>query len=343
MALWNNRSARRLVFLLIWLALIDRFVPAVLASLEHDRYESIERLFRFEGSDLFGIGPVVAYLRDVPRGDHPRTVFMGNSVILGYKLETDQTASAAYQRLKPDTKVLNIAINNLAMGTSYLIARQVVDSVDTFVVLVSGTTALRTLPEMIDVDAADLERFDLPAVPYETALERRVRFWRLYHDAYRLQNALFGSSGRMYVYQNKAGFARALFRAVLRRPAATPTVDEPAAPTTTIDVRVPLASARPSAARLDALAKTYPLLWSFANLVKDHGKRGVFLDMLGYWTDVPEEDCADFNAHFAPNVAIVRVAVPTVLRMDTEHLTVEGSRALASALAATISAMDRRQ
>ena len=343
MRLANNRSARRLLFLLVWLALIDQFVPAALARLEHARYESIGRYFRFEGSDLFGIGPVVAYLRDVPRGDHPRTVFMGNSVIAGYKLQTDETVSAAYQRLRPDTKVLNVAVNNLGMDSSYLIAKQIVGSVDTFVVLWSRTTPLPALPEMIEVDAADLKQFGLPARSYEASLERTVRFWHLYHDAYRLQNALFGSSARMYVYQNKAPIARALFRALLRRPAVTPASDDAAPQTTaTMDMRLQRSAAAPSAARLDSLAKAYPLLWNFASLIKSQGKRGIFLDMLGHWKDVPEEDCADLNAYFAPNVSIVRVTVPQVLRIDTEHLTADGSRALARELAATMSSIDGR-
>lgn len=303
--------------------------------MEQRRYES-NALFRFEGSDFFGLGPFVAYLRDVPHGARPRTVFLGNSVIFGYKLETSETLPAAYQALNPQVKVFNLAINNLETGSSYLIAKSIIDSVDTLFVLLSGTNATPTLAQFIPVDAADREHFGLlPPNRTELELQHALDFWRLYRDAYRLQNAMFGSSTRMYLYQHKASMARAAVRSLTSvgrefEPSAGDA--PPGVEQGSVDMQVPMSTRPPSIQRLRELSGQYPLLFKFATLAVGHNRRIVFLDFIGYWTPLPDADSADLNAHFAPHATVLQLKIPTDLRLDTQHLTARGARIVARSL-----------
>jgi hypothetical protein len=334
-ALVANRAARRLALLVVWLAIADAFVPRVLAPLERSRYES-DTLFRFEGSDLFGLGPVVAYLRDVPRGPRPRTVFLGSSVIFGYGLATPDTIPAAFQRLEPGRQVINLAVNNLHTPSSYLIAKQIVGSVDTLYVLVQGNYALPNLAHLIAVAPDDRHRFGVadPST-LEQWLRRRLSFWRLYSDSYRLQNAAFGGSTRMYVYQNKAVWARAAIRTVRGTPAAA--VQPFAAVTespTRIDIVHRVAPRVASARRLQALSVRHRVLWDFATLATSQQRRLILLDFVVRSPRVTYQDAADFNARFGPRVAVVQVMIPRELLLDSQHLTAAGSTAVATALAA---------
>jgi hypothetical protein len=65
---------RRLVFAVAALVVADRFEPALLRSLEEARYEDPAKDFRFGNSDLFGLGPLVAYLREHPHGRQRRVL-----------------------------------------------------------------------------------------------------------------------------------------------------------------------------------------------------------------------------------------------------------------------------
>ena len=70
-----SRAVRRLAFAVAALVAADRFEPALLRSVEEARYEDPGKDFRFENSDLFGLGPLIAYLREHPRGRQPRVLF----------------------------------------------------------------------------------------------------------------------------------------------------------------------------------------------------------------------------------------------------------------------------
>ena len=118
----RSRPARRLVFALVALVILDRLEPMVLRSLERTRYEDPARDFRFENSDLFALGPLVGYLRDHPRGPLRRVLFLGNSVMFGYELQASEALPARYQRLDTSAKVFNAGINGMATASSYLIA-----------------------------------------------------------------------------------------------------------------------------------------------------------------------------------------------------------------------------
>lgn len=330
----GTAAARRLVFMVAWLLVIDGFVPAILQYLEHRRYES-HVPFRFEGSDFFGLGPLVAYLKENPRADRGRTVFMGNSVIFGFKLPTDEALPGVFEQLNPQTRVFNLAINNLETGSSYLIAKEIVESVDLFVVLLAGDGAAAVLPRLIEVDPADLVRFGLRTPDSsERALTPLLNRWQLYRDSYRLQNALFGSSTRMYIYQHKADLPRRVL-ARISRSVATRTDGqslEANAPPAAIQLEAPMASRPPDVHRTRELAARHRLLLDFARLITAHGKRVVFLDFLDYWKPLPKADCADINAIIGRNATVLQVAVPQSLRLDTAHLTATGSLELASAL-----------
>src|SRR5437867_5682255 len=108
------------------LAVIDLFVPTWVARAEQSRYEG-DRVFRFEYSDLFAVGPVVAYLRDHPRGDRPRAVFLGNSVVWGFRLPVEESLPVQFQRLQPSVRVFNFAVNGFGIASAHLMLKQVVD------------------------------------------------------------------------------------------------------------------------------------------------------------------------------------------------------------------------
>jgi len=185
---------RRLAFTLLWLLLFDRAVPRLLDVAERRHYEGAT-VFRFENSDLFGLGPFVEYLREHPRHERRRVVFFGNSMLFGYFLTPEQAIPAQYQRFEPGARVYNAAINGQELGTGYLVGKDILDDVDVLYVQVMGDTANPLLPSLIPVSDADLLRFDL--TPPNRA-ERRLqtwlgRVWQMYRVNDRMQAALFGT------------------------------------------------------------------------------------------------------------------------------------------------------
>jgi hypothetical protein len=321
----RHQALRRVVLTVLWLVFADRLVDPVLASLEHARYEQ-GLVFRFENSDLFGLGPLVEYLRGHPERDQPRTLFFGNSIVWGYGLTAEDAVPARLQDLEPGTKVFNVAINGFDMGSSYLISRAVIDSIDRLYVLRSGEAADPLLPSLIPVDADDLRAFKLgPPDRAEQALERSLGWWHLYRSSYRLQAALFGSSTRQYLYVHKGELVRKVVASV-RAQAGPASAITPQ--TTAIELDRPLAGERPAPDSRSLEAK-YPLMWRFGQLVRDHGKRAVFLHIDGYSNAMATADIAAFNRVFGPNVEIVVLRIPRSLTFDGVHLTAAGSRALA--------------
>src|ERR1051325_649201 len=122
--------ARRLLVALIVLAVVDLFVPSLRDRLESARYDGRDTPTRFENSVRFGLGPMVQYLREHPKSNRPRTLFLGNSILFGYGIDVRDAIPAVYQRLSPGEKVLNASMNALDLGSAYLIAKSVADSVD---------------------------------------------------------------------------------------------------------------------------------------------------------------------------------------------------------------------
>jgi hypothetical protein len=318
---------RRLLFLLLWLIVFDLFVPVVVRKLEHRRYET-GGAFRFENSDLFGLGPLVTYLREHPRSDRRRAVFLGNSMMFGYFLRTEDALPARYEAQRPGTRVYNMAINGQELGTSYLIAKDIFDSVDVLFAQVVGTHANERLGSLIPIDAADARRFGLQLPePVEHRLEQWAgKVWRLYGSSDRIQAALFGTSTRQYLYLHKRDIALALLRrggsegtAVLPEPAERPSIIAPRAP---------------SAAPVDreTLLDADRIMFDLADLARAHKKRVVFLHF-HYTEQPPLEDIARFNAAYAPYAERIVVMVPPPLTFDGQHLTAHGCRLVAAVLA----------
>lgn len=329
----NHRAYwRRLAVAIVALVVADRFVPSLVARVEADRYESA-RLFRFENSDLFSLGPLVAYLREQPIGQKPRVAFFGDSMIWGYFVRPSETLPAQFQRLQPGLRVFNLGINGFETGSSLLMAKAMIDSVDTLYVLYHGETANRQIARFVNVDEADVERFHLdPPDRTELAMERALAFWNLYTDTYRLQSGLFGTSTRLYVYLHKADLARRL----LGRPVAgdaVPAVVEgarEAAQTIVFDSR--RAPAAPLPERLRALALAHPIVWDLATLAKTHRRQVVVLEVTKHSPLVPADDRADMNAAFWPYATMIQMTIPDALKIDGLHLTSLGSAAVAETL-----------
>jgi hypothetical protein len=303
-------------------------VPPLLERLERQRYDG-DSLFRFNISDLFSLGPVVAYLREHPRGPRPRVMFLGSSVVWGWEVRAPETMPAQFQRLNPGLRVLNFGLNASETPTSYLIARDVVDAVDLFVAIDFGDGANPRLSTMIPVEPRDIERFNLRRPDrVEAMLERAFARWRLYDDAYRLQSALFGTSTRLFVYMHKTDFLRGRFGppAADSVPASIAGYREAAG---SIQVSHPRAEVEPSGERVRQLQDRFGVLWEFASMITAHHRRAVFIELAGHSNPIADDDRADLNAVFGPAVAFVKLTVPKALTSDGLHFTPLGSAAIA--------------
>ena len=334
------RYGRRLLFAAVWLLLFDQLVPPLLRQLERRRYEEGREVFRFENSDLFALGPLVAYLSDNPRGERPRVLFFGNSVVFGYGLTAAEALPARYQDQRPDVRVFSVAVNGFELPSNFLVARAAIDSVDTMMVLVTGGAAHPRLPELVPVAEEDLRAFGLEGPGPEQRLRRGAGVWRLYAHRHRLQAALFGASTRQFLYLHKGELARrALGGWREPRPPAAPGPP----PDGEVTLRAPHAGREPSAARRRALRAAYPLPWRFAELARAHGKRLVLLQLGASGGGVVAADVPDFNAAFAPSAEVVLLGIDPSLTLDGQHLSAAGAVALAGALARHERAVETRR
>jgi hypothetical protein len=319
-----------LLFAVAALAVLDRFEPALLRSLEEARYEDPAKDFRFENSDLFGLGPLVAYLREHPRGEHARVMFLGNSVIWGYELATSDALPAQYQRLDRSAKVFNVGLNGFRMGSLFLAAKAAVEGVDLMYVLRvprEEPYVHAILPRLIPVDDGDLARFHLTR-PDETErlLSLSVNHWRLYRDSYRLQAAIFGSSTRQFLYLHKGALVRSLMARVRAERASDVASDE------TVTIEVPVSAAMPDAARQTSLRAQSPDLWEFGDLFLSRRRQGVLLQIPGHSVELTNAAIADFNRVFAPYARVLVLHIPPTLMSDGTHLTSAGAARVARAL-----------
>lgn len=324
----RSRPLRRLVIALVALLAADRFEPALLRSLEEARYEDPARDFRFENSDLFGLGPMVAYLREHPHGRGRRVIFLGNSFTYGYLLTAADALPGRYQRFDTSAKVFNVGINGFEPSSSFLVAKAVIDSVDMVYALnFYPSPANPMLPKLIPIEEADLAEFQLAAPnAAERRLSQAVNHWRLYRDAYRLQAGLFGTSTRQYLYLNKGAFVRALIARVRAAEADSAPDDD------TVRIDAPMAGTMPDAGRQALLRAQIPDLCRFADLVVSRRKTVVFLHVPVYSGDLADDTAADFNRAFAPYARVLVLHLPRRLTTDGLHLTSAGAAAVARAL-----------
>ena len=320
---------RRLVLVVVWLAIFDQFVPAFLRSVEHDLYEGNE-VFRFENADWFGVGPLVSYLREHPERARPRVAFFGNSVIFGFLLKASETLPARFQELAPGVRVFNAAVNGFQLGSAYLITKATIDSIDRVYVQLVGAGADPILPSLIPVDNEDIRAFQLDRPSrLENRLQELAGFWRLYGASYRIQAATLRASARQYVYLHKGEFVRGLiFR-------MAPLAQSPPEPVdASVEIIAPRAPVPPGEPRRAELRQRYPVLWQMEELIRSHRKRAVFLLMgEAQYLDLSREDVADLNAAFAPFGEIVRLRFSAAnMTYDGLHLTIGGAQRVAEAL-----------
>jgi len=311
-----TRFTRRLIFALLWLALLDPFVPPLLHRLEQQRYEG-RSTFRFASSDLFGLGPFVSYLRDHPRGDGRRVVFFGNSMMFAYALESDESIPGQYERQQSGVRAFNAAINGETLATNYLIAKSIIGSVDVMYVQIAGDAANPMLPALIPVDEADARLFGITGPdPFERRLQTIAgRTWRLYASNARLQAAMFGTSTRNFLYRR--------IRDLPSPPPAHTWLDSGKP----ITLRVPRLSAVPSRSTRQQL-----LLRDFAELARSHQKRIVFLVFEHPGRHVDDSRFAALNAAYAPYAEVIVITIPPGRTYDGFHLMPAGCRDVAAAL-----------
>jgi len=326
----RSRPARRLLVAALLLAMLDVMEPRVLQRLEVWRYEDLSKDFRFENSDLFGVGPMVAYLREHPRGRQPRVMFLGNSVTYGYGLSAAAAVPGQYQRLDRSEKVLNVGVNGFDAGSAYIVAKASKAAVDhVYVLSRTHSTVSALVANRVPVDAGDAQRFGLAApTPLEQSLAGVAERWAVYRDAYRLQAAIFGTSSRQFLYLHKGAAARGLV-AVVRAAGL------PAQPGDEVQASAPVAESMPSAARLAALRGSTPeMLWLFADLFRGGGAPLVMLQVPGFSDWLPDAaSVADFNRAYFPQVRVVILDVPRGLfHEDGLHLTETGAASTAQAL-----------
>ena len=327
----RSRPARRLIVAVLFLFVVDAFVPSVLRRLEEARYEDVALDFRFENSDLFGVGPLLAYLAERPSGRQPRVMFLGNSVIYGYGLSAAEAVPGQYQRLHRSEKVFNAGVNGFDAASIYLVAKAASPAVDRIYVL-SRTYDPRT-PIMVGgrvpIDNEDARRFGVPMPDaIEEHLRRGADQWALYRHSYRLQAALLGTSARQYLYLHKGALARRLFATLTALTIGVQPVD------TEVLATAPLAAEMPGPERLrDLRAASSDLLWSFGELARSQGKTLVILQVPGFSEWLPDANAvADFNRVYFPFARVVMLSVPAAQMSDGMHLSVSGSAAAARAL-----------
>lgn len=335
------RYGRRLVLVVIWLAIFDQFVPAFQRRVEHDLYDGSE-VYRFENSDLFPIGPLVSYLREHPERQRPRVAFFGTSVIFGFGLPARAALPARFQELEPGVRVLNAAVNGSQLGNAYLITKATIDSIDRVYVQLVGWTANPMLPSLIPVDDEDIRAFQLDRRSrLESGLQRVVGLWRLYGASYRIQAATFGTSTKQYVYLHKGKLVRRVLF-----PAFRPAPEPPPEPVdASVEILAPRAPVPPGEQRRAELRERYPVLWQMEELIQRHRKRAVFLlfaetnyigtgeRRLDLRRGLSEQDVADLNAAFAPYGEVMRLRFSAAkMTSDGVHLTPGGAQRVAEAL-----------
>ena len=315
----------------MFLVILDLFVPGWLRRVEYQRYEA-GPVFRFQYSDLFGIGPIVEYLREHPRGDRPRSVFFGDSVVWGYRLRQTDTLPEQFAVRRRSVRVLNFAINEFGSGSAFLMLKSIVDSIDTVYLHIGGRAVNPGLARLMPVSDEDVRRFGLdPPDRLEQRLEALTGFWRLYRYSYRLQAALFGTSTRNYLYSNKS--ALIWWRGSAGGDTGGNRDLAPVRPSASgLVVGYDVAAAEPTAARRQELALAQSWLWEYATFIRDHGKRAVLFSMQAPADTDGKRDRADFNRIFRHSVLFVAVGVPDDMKIDKTHLSAAGSKAVAEML-----------
>ena len=315
----------------LFLFVVDAFVPSALRRLEEARYEDVVQDFRFENSDLFGVGPLLAYLAERPAGRQARVMFLGNSVIYGYGLSAAEAVPGQYQRLHRSEKVFNAGVNGFDAASIYLVAKAAISAIDRIYVLSrtydAGTPIM--VGRRVAIDDEDARRFGVPMPdPIEEQLQRVADQWALYRHSYRLQAALLGTSARQYLYLHKGTFARRLVTTLTARTITEQPVD------TEVLATAPLAAEMPGPERLrDLRSVSSDLLWSFGELARSQGKALVILQVPGFSEWLPDADAvADFNRVYFPFARLVLLSVPAAQMTDGMHLTAAGSAATALAL-----------
>ena len=322
---------RRLIAALVTLAIVDLFVPGWLAKAERLRYDGAD-VFRFEYSDLFGIGPAVDYLREHPNGARPRAVFLGNSVVWGYRLRVEDSLPVQFQRLEPSMHVLNFAVNGFGVGSAMLMAKDIVDAIDILYVHAEGGAVNPELARLIPVSDDDVARFQLlPPDRTERRFEDALGFWRLYRLSYRLQAALFGTSTRNYAYTHKSALVGGAGSGQPVSLAPDRPISTPGALVTTMLV---VSAAEPDGERLRAIEAAEPALWECARFVQAHGKRAVFWSVASPASPDRKTTWADLNRVFQGSSVFVELAVPPEMMIDERHFSASGSAAVARALRA---------
>jgi len=311
----------------------DQAVLPLLQNSEARRYESVDPM-RFGNSDLFLIGPMTEYLREYPVGPKPRTIFLGDSIVWGYLLEAGETIPANFQHLNPDVKVLNLGSNGFDAVSAYLVTQALMDSTDTFYYVYEQDDLDRRphpmLARLIPMSSADASRFELELPPpWTSAFNRAARSWKLARYSYRLQGALFGNSGRQYLY-SKGKQLGAFLRGSSGQEGA---VEGSGRTALRVQWSSPSTGSSLSEGEAGDLARRHPMLWEYASLLAGRQKRGVIIEFAHHKKILGDSERRQFNAHFRPFVRFAKLTVPgAYLMADEAHLTAEGTRAVASAL-----------
>ncbi len=274
------------------------------------------------------------YLREHPVGLKPRAIFLGDSIVWGYLLETGETLPANFQRFVPNVKVLNLGSNGFDAVSAYLMTKALIDSVDTFYYVYEQDDLDRRphplLARLIPVSPEDTSRFELELPPpWVATFNRMAHFWKLARYSYRLQGALFGNSGRQYLYSKGRRLGK-----LLHNPSGQ---GEAAEGTRKAALRVqwssPSAGGPLSEEEAGDLARRHPMLWEYASLLAGHQKQGVIIEFAHHKKILSDSERRKFNRRFRPFVVFAKLTVPDAYLMpDEAHLAAEGTRAVASTL-----------
>lgn len=248
--LFSNRFFRRLFFVFFFLMILDPFIPSIVKSLEKKSYDT-QHVTRFEESDLFSLGPTTEFLKDNPVADRKRFVFMGHSMTWGYWIDRESALPNRFQALVPQAYVYNLAFNGHRVADSYLIAKQIIGSVDSIFLLnpaeeklclvekdgkkhyfgedtcrkdfpnvpIDKSQAKKNIYKALPVTDEEAVRFNISYgdIKVERDLKEILRFWNLYKYSYRLQAGIWNTSTVLYFYTHKRDIIRSVRNFIFRR------------------------------------------------------------------------------------------------------------------------------
>ncbi|MDD5431429.1 MAG: hypothetical protein PHO70_00355 [Candidatus Omnitrophica bacterium] len=331
----ERRCLRRIIFTILILAVIDIYVLTFVKKIEN-RYETSGTMFRFENNDFFGIAPLVDYLKENKIGKKSRIVFFGNSVMFGYQLGANDTIAAKFENIAGSNyKCFNLGINGLGEENAYIILKNLIDSVDLVIVLhsPSGKVPIQGLYQHLDIDDEDAAFFKINNK--ESIINKRLSYyvgkiWKLSKYSHRIQNGLFQTSTKNYLYLHKADLFS--FLSAKKSSGLLP-FDSDSCEDLIVNRHIPelkdykLTKADSGSINLNETeAALYKKFFKLASLKR----KKIFFFGLDHYAPYNKKELSEYNRLFGPSLVFMNLESTESFTFDKTHLTTKGSCAVAN-------------